>query len=78
MAGPLRSRRQSEAPDTGAATPPHSTEAEQAVIGGLLIDAQAWDQIGDLIVADDFYRPDHRLIFTALAELISNAKPAMS
>jgi replicative DNA helicase len=76
MPGPLRSRRDIEAPDPGAATPPHSVEAEQAVIGGLLIDALAWDQIGDLIVADDFYRPDHRLIFAALAELIANGKPA--
>ena len=76
MAGPLRSRRDTQAPDIGAATPPHSVEAEQAVIGGLLIDALAWDQIGDLIVADDFYRPDHQLIFAALAELIANGKPA--
>jgi len=76
MAGPLRSRRDLEVSDPGAVTPPHSVEAEQAVLGGLLIDALAWDQVGDLIVADDFYRPDHRLIFTALAELIANGKPA--
>src|SRR4029079_3459333 len=59
-----------------AATPPHSTEAEQAVLGGLLIDAQAWEQVGDVIGAEDFYRPDHRLIFKALAELITGGKPA--
>jgi len=76
MAGPLRSRRDIEAPDPGAATPPHSTEAEQAVLGGLLIDAQAWEQVGDVIGAEDFYRPDHRLIFKALAELITGGKPA--
>jgi replicative DNA helicase len=76
MPGPLRSRRDIEAPEPGASAPPHSVEAEQAVIGGLLIDALAWDQIGDVLVADDFYRPDHRLIFTALAELIANGKPA--
>ena len=56
--------------------PPHSVEAEQAVIGGLLIDTQAWDQVGDLITAEDFYRPDHQLIFGALAELIAHGKPA--
>jgi replicative DNA helicase len=56
-------------------TPPHSTEAEQAVLGGLLIDQAAWDQVGDVIVADDFYRPDHRLIFNALAELIAGSRP---
>ena len=77
MAGPLRSRRDLEPPsDMGAATPPHSTEAEQAVLGGLLIDAVAWDQTGDVIVAEDFYRPDHQLIFTALAELNGSGKPA--
>ena len=56
--------------------PPHSVEAEQAVIGGLLIDTQAWDQVGDLITAEDFYRPDHQLIFGALAELVAHGKPA--
>ncbi len=65
--GRLRSRRRR--------TPPHSVEAEQAVIGGLLIDAHAWDQVGDSVVAEDFYRPDHRLIFEAIAELIAAASP---
>ena len=76
MAGPLRSRRETAAPELDALTPPNSVEAEQAVLGGLLIDAAAWDQVGDMIVADDFYRPDHQLIFTALAELIGNSRPA--
>src|SRR5258706_14606400 len=76
MAGPLRSRREGEIPDTGRTTPPHSVEAEQAVIGGLLIDTLAWDQVGDLIVAEDFYRPDHQLIYTALSELIATSRPA--
>ncbi len=57
-------------------TPPHSVEAEQAVLGGLLIDPPAWDQVGDMVVAEDFYRPDHRLIFTAFAELVTQSKPA--
>src|SRR5712675_526802 len=78
MAGPLRSRREGEIPDAGRTTPPHSVEAEQAVIGGLLIDALAWDQVGDLIVAEDFYRPDHQLIYTALSELIATSRPAWS
>ena len=75
MAGPLRSRRDAEAPAAGAVVPPHSVEAEQAVIGGLLIDTLAWDQVGDIITAEDFYRPDHQLIFGALAELIAHGKP---
>ena len=55
-------------------TPPHSLEAEQAVLGGLLLDTQAWDQVGDSVVADDFYRPDHRLIFDAIGELVAESK----
>jgi replicative DNA helicase len=55
-------------------TPPHSTEAEQAVLGGLLLDTQAWDQVGDSVVADDFYRPDHKLIFDAIGELVAESK----
>jgi replicative DNA helicase len=56
-------------------TPPHSVEAEQAVLGGLLLDTQAWDQVGDSVGTDDFYRPDHRLIFDAIAELVAESKP---
>jgi replicative DNA helicase len=76
MSGPLRSRRAADEPEIGAAVPPHSVEAEQAVLGGLLIDSLAWDQIGDIVVAEDFYRPDHQLIFGALAELATQGKPA--
>ncbi len=56
-------------------TPPHSVEAEQAVLGGLLLDTQAWDQVGDSIVAEDFYRPDHQLIFDTIADLVAESKP---
>jgi replicative DNA helicase len=56
-------------------TPPHSVEAEQAVLGGLLLDTQAWDQVGDSIVTEDFYRPDHRQIFEAIADLVTESKP---
>jgi replicative DNA helicase len=56
-------------------TPPHSVEAEQAVLGGLLLDTQAWDQVGDSVAAADFYRPDHRLIFDTIAELVAESKP---
>ncbi|HEU0224787.1 MAG TPA: replicative DNA helicase, partial [Steroidobacteraceae bacterium] len=50
-------------------TPPHSVEAEQAVLGGLMLDANAWDAVADIIGAGDFYRRDHRLIFEAIAEV---------
>jgi replicative DNA helicase len=56
-------------------TPPHSVEAEQSVLGGLLLDSQAWDQVGDSVAAADFYRPDHRLIFDAIAELVMESRP---
>jgi len=75
MAGPLRSGRSQGAPSSDPLQPPHSVEAEQAVLGGLLIDPVAWDQVGDMITADDFYRPDHRLVFGALAELVAAGKP---
>jgi hypothetical protein len=55
--------------------PPHSVEAEEAVLGGLLIDPVAWDQVADVTGAEDFYRNDHRLIFAALAELTASGKP---
>lgn len=56
--------------------PPHSVEAEQSVVGGLLLDNGAWDRVSDLITADDFYRREHRLIFDAIAALCEQASPA--
>lgn len=58
-----------------AKVPPHSVEAEQAVLGGLMLDNEAWDKIIDHISAADFYRADHRLIFNAVALLSSQQKP---
>ncbi|MGW9066977.1 replicative DNA helicase [Achromobacter animicus] len=56
--------------------PPHSVDAEQGVIGGLLLDNRAWDRLGDLLSAEDFYRHDHRLIFGAASSLLNASKPA--
>ncbi|MBC3883221.1 replicative DNA helicase [Undibacterium sp. LX40W] len=56
--------------------PPHSIEAEQSVLGGLLLDNAAWDRIADFISEDDFYRFDHRLIFQAIVKLINSSRPA--
>jgi replicative DNA helicase len=56
--------------------PPHSLEAEQSVLGGLLLDNSAWDRIADLTGADDFYRFDHRLIYAAIAKLVERSRPA--
>jgi replicative DNA helicase len=59
----------------GLRLPPHSIEAEQSVLGGLMLDSTAWDQIADRVVAEDFYRNDHRLIFSATAALIERNQP---
>lgn len=56
-------------------TPPHSVEAEQAVLGGLLLDANGWDAVADIVAAADFYRRDHRLIFEAIAEVAEKRGP---
>lgn len=56
--------------------PPHSIEAEQSVLGGLLIDNSAWDRAGDLLTDSDFYRHEHQLIYGAIGGLINQAKPA--
>ena len=56
--------------------PPHSVEAEQSLLGGLLLDNQAFDKIADLVSAEDFYRDDHRRLFRHLAKLIEQGKPA--
>ncbi len=56
--------------------PPHSLEAEQSVLGGLLIDNAAWDKIIDILKESDIYREDHRLIFRHVGQLIAASKPA--
>ncbi|GBE10301.1 replicative DNA helicase [bacterium BMS3Bbin12] len=55
--------------------PPHSTDAEQAVLGGLMLDNRSWERISDCITEDDFYRRDHRLVFRAIAELAERGAP---
>jgi len=56
--------------------PPHSVEAEQAVLGGLLLQNAAWDRIGDILSEADFYRADHRLLWRTVTRLIEDNKPA--
>ena len=45
------------------------------LLGGLMLDQRAWDQIADVVHGDDLYRADHRLIFGAIAELIGRDQP---
>ena len=56
--------------------PPHSIEAEQALLGALLIDNQAFDKIGDLVGGEDFYRDDHRRIWRHIVRMVENNQPA--
>ncbi len=58
-----------------APAPPHSVEAEQAVLGGLLLDPAAWENVADVVTQQDFYRPDHQLIFDAIGALAGAGKP---
>jgi replicative DNA helicase len=56
--------------------PPHSLEAESSVLGGLLLDNSAWDRIGDILNDSDFYRYEHRLVFTAVSALVNSNRAA--
>jgi len=55
--------------------PPHSLEAEQSVLGGLMLSTTSWDQIADKITETDFYREDHRLVFRAIHDLHEASQP---
>ncbi|CUB02994.1 replicative DNA helicase [Marinomonas fungiae] len=56
--------------------PPYSIEAERSVIGGLMLDPQAWEKVSEVVMADDFYRPEHRAIFSVIARLADDTEPA--
>ena len=56
--------------------PPHSIEAEQSVIGGLLLENEALDKIADILRTEDFYQFDHKTIFQHIAKLIERNRPA--
>ncbi|HEY4367330.1 MAG TPA: replicative DNA helicase [Steroidobacteraceae bacterium] len=74
LAGSRRARDKAAVDDIRV--PPHSVEAEQAVLGALMLDNRTWDAIADRLVADDFYRRDHQLIFGAIAELAAKSEPS--
>ncbi|OGO91193.1 MAG: replicative DNA helicase [Coxiella sp. RIFCSPHIGHO2_12_FULL_42_15] len=69
----------SQAPVRGAKitarVPPHSIEAEQSVLGALMLDHRAWDRIADKISSKDFYRRDHQIIYEAMVRLAEQSKP---
>jgi replicative DNA helicase len=55
--------------------PPHSLQAEQAVLGGLMLDNNSWDAVADRVTEEDFYRRNHRLIFRGIAQLAERNDP---
>lgn len=67
--------REAQADVSQLRTPPYSVEAEQSVIGGLLLDNRAWDQVADRLTEADFYRQDHRILFRAIASLVERGQP---
>jgi replicative DNA helicase len=67
------------ADDPGIGTlrvPPHSIEAETSVLGGLLLDNNAWDRVADMLLDTDFYRHEHKLIYAAIGALVNSSKQA--
>lgn len=69
------SKEPKDSPSDSIKVPPHSVEAEQAVLGGLMLESSAWDQVADRLRADDFYRHDHGLIFNAMYKIASQNRP---
>lgn len=55
--------------------PPHSAEAEQSIIGGLMLDNQAWDKVSAKLCETDFYRTEHRVLFRAIVDLAKRNQP---
>ncbi len=68
-------RRERDPQTEALKVPPHSIDAEQSVIGALMLDNATWDQVGDLISEADFYRHGHRLIFQAIERMADAGHP---
>jgi replicative DNA helicase len=75
MAETLTPARRTDERAEALRVPPHSIEAEQAVLGGLMLDNSAWDRIADRVSEGDFYRRDHALIFRAICDLAESDRP---
>src|SRR5262249_52151740 len=65
----------SAAPDNNRLTPPQSIEAEESVIGGILVHSRKFNDVAEFLVADDFYHPALRAIFESMVELDAQSKP---
>ena len=55
--------------------PPHSIEAEQSVLGSMLIDPESWDKVAELVTDNDFYNRSHQIIFRAITRLLNSSQP---
>lgn len=55
--------------------PPHNIEAEQSILGGLMLESEAMDQVGDVVTPDDFYKPSHQKIYSVIRDLHSRNQP---
>ncbi|MDU7867589.1 MAG: DnaB-like helicase N-terminal domain-containing protein, partial [Pantoea sp.] len=78
MAGNKPTNKSNETQDRqleGVKMPPHSLEAEQSVLGGLMLDNERWDNVSERVVANDFFNRSHRLIFSEMQRLLENSKP---
>jgi replicative DNA helicase len=74
----MSSNKKTKAKDTraeGLKVPPHSIEAEQSVLGGLMLDNTSWDKVSEQVGESDFYRPNHRLIFRTIEDLGRRNQP---
>ena len=74
MQEPVKKTFSNDAETTALKIPPHSIEAEQAVLGGAFLDEKAWDKVTGRVREEDFYRKDHRVIFRAISSLNSEGK----
>lgn len=72
---PDYSKRKQDAQVEAIKTPPHSLEAEQSVLGGLLLDNERWDTVAERVVATDFYSRPHRLVFEGIKKILESGKP---
>ncbi len=78
MADPRTDNRNRKIPDAqvdAIKVPPHSLEAEQSVIGGLLLDNERWDTVSEHVMTQDFYSRPHRLIFDGVKSILEAGKP---
>ncbi|ARJ42192.1 replicative DNA helicase [Pantoea alhagi] len=78
MAGNKPTNKSNEVRDRqveGLKLPPHSLEAEQSVLGGLMLDNERWDNVSERVVAEDFYSRPHRLIFSEMQRLLEASQP---